>query len=445
MKQVVIIGNGISGITAARNIRKLSDFEITVISAETDYFFSRTALMYVFMGHMKFEHIKPYEDWFWKKNNINLINAYVNKIDVSEKKLYLSGAGTIEYSILILALGSVTQMFGWPGQDLKGVQGLYSYQDLVLMEENVINVKHAVITGGGLIGVEMAEMLMTRGVHVTFLVREKGYWQNLLPEEESQLVSRHLRSHGVELKLESELEKIIGDENGHVVSVKTNHGEILDCEFVGLTAGVKPNIKLLEETTVETSKGIMVDLYLETSVEDIYAIGDCAEMRMPEEGRISIEAVWYAGRMMGETIAHTVSGHKTAYKPGKWFNSAKFFDIEYQTYGNVGNVLHAGEDKFYWEDASGTRCLKLVFDKETNILKGINVFGLRMRHEVCDRWLRENRTIFYVMEHMKEADFNPEFSSKFDREILDKFNEGGFGAEVVLSKNQSVFSKFLGF
>ena len=266
MKQVVIIGNGISGITAARNIRKLSDREITVISAETDYFFSRTALMYVFMGHMKFEHIKPYEDWFWKKNNINLINAYVNKIDVSEKKLYLSGAGTIEYSILILALGSVTQMFGWPGQDLKGVQGLYSYQDLELMEENVINVKHAVITGGGLIGVEMAEMLMTRGVHVTFLVREKGYWQNLLPEEESQLVSRHLRSHGVELKLESELEKIIGDENGHVVSVKTNHGEILDCEFVGLTAGVRPNIKLLEETPVETSKGIIVAWYLETSV-----------------------------------------------------------------------------------------------------------------------------------------------------------------------------------
>ena len=69
MKHVVIIGNGIAGITAARHIRKRSDYRITVISGETEYFFSRTALMYVYMGHMEFEHTKPYEDWFWKRIN----------------------------------------------------------------------------------------------------------------------------------------------------------------------------------------------------------------------------------------------------------------------------------------------------------------------------------------------------------------------------------------
>ena len=72
MEHIVIIGNGISGVTAARHIRKLSDKKITIISAETDYFFSRTALMYVYMGHMKFEHTQPYENWFWKKNSIEL-------------------------------------------------------------------------------------------------------------------------------------------------------------------------------------------------------------------------------------------------------------------------------------------------------------------------------------------------------------------------------------
>ncbi len=71
MKNIVILGNGISGITAARHIRKLSDYKITVISAETDHFFSRTALMYIYMGHMKYEHTKPYEDWFWDKNRID--------------------------------------------------------------------------------------------------------------------------------------------------------------------------------------------------------------------------------------------------------------------------------------------------------------------------------------------------------------------------------------
>ena len=86
MSKIVIIGNGIAGITAARHIRKNSDHEIIVISSESKYFFSRTALMYVYMGHMKFEHTQPYENWFWRKNEIQLIQQRVKKL-LPDKKL----------------------------------------------------------------------------------------------------------------------------------------------------------------------------------------------------------------------------------------------------------------------------------------------------------------------------------------------------------------------
>ena len=89
MNHVVIIGNGVSGITAARHIRKLSNKKITVISSETDYFFSRTALMYVYMGHMKFEHTQPYENHFWRKNKIDLLKAYVQQVHTSNKRVEL--------------------------------------------------------------------------------------------------------------------------------------------------------------------------------------------------------------------------------------------------------------------------------------------------------------------------------------------------------------------
>ncbi len=106
MKHIVIIGNGISGITAARNIRKRSNDNITVISAETDHFFSRTALMYIFMGHLKYENAKPYEDWFWKKNRIELVKDCVEKVDSESKKLILRNRGNFKYDRTRLERGT---------------------------------------------------------------------------------------------------------------------------------------------------------------------------------------------------------------------------------------------------------------------------------------------------------------------------------------------------
>jgi len=160
--KIAIIGNGISGITAARHIRKLSSHDIVVISSETDHFYSRTALMYIYMGHMGYKETKPYEDWFWEKNRISLKRAYVEFIDVNNKSLTTKVGETIAYDKLILATGSASNFFGWPGQDLDGVQGLYNYQDLELLEKNSHNIKRAVIVGGGLIGIELAEMLHSR-------------------------------------------------------------------------------------------------------------------------------------------------------------------------------------------------------------------------------------------------------------------------------------------
>jgi NAD(P)H-nitrite reductase large subunit len=202
LENIIIIGNGISGITAARHIRKKSNANITVISSETKYFFSRTALMYIYMGHMKFEHTQPFEPWFWKKNRINLIQDYVETIDFKNKSLSLKNAQPVKYDKLILAVGSKPNKFGWPGQDLKGVQGLYSYQDLLELEENTKNgIKRAVIVGGGLIGIELAEMLLSRNYPVTFLVREESFWGNILPKEDSELIMRHMAEHHVDLKL----------------------------------------------------------------------------------------------------------------------------------------------------------------------------------------------------------------------------------------------------
>ena len=387
MAHIAIIGNGISGVTAARHIRKRSNDRITLISAETEHFFSRTALMYVFMGHMEYKHIKPYEDHFWEKNKIDLKFDYVSSINYSSKELDFQSGDKLSYDTLILAVGSKPNRFNWPGQDLPQVQGLYSYQDLESMERLAPTTKRAVIVGGGLIGVEMAEMFRTRNIEVTFLVREGKFWGGVLPTEEAALVGRHIEEHHVDLRYHTELDAILADENGNVRAVKTKSGDEIECEFVGLTAGVTPNVDFLKNSELEINRGILVDEFCKTNIPDVYAIGDCAERRNPISGRKALEQVWYTGKMMGEAVARTITGTPTEYKPGHWFNSAKFFDIEYQTYGWVRSTLDAQESQFYWEHPDGRKCIKLVFETNGRELIGVNVFGIRLRHVVLDQML----------------------------------------------------------
>lgn len=420
---IVIIGNGISGITCAKNIRKKSDCRITVISSETPHFFSRTALMYIYMGHMKFEHTKPYEDWFWEKNKIDLLMQKVTFVDSNSKTLHFSDYSELSYDILVIAAGSKPNKFGWKGQELKGVQGLYSYPDLQAMEVNTKNIKKAVVVGGGLIGIEMAEMLHSRNIAVTFLVREKNFWNIVLPEKEAKLVERHILEHGIDLRMETELKEITGDEDGKVKSVITTKGENIPCEFVGLTVGVSPNIDFLKGSGIETGRGVLANEFFETNMDCVFAIGDCVQFHEPLPGRRAVEQVWYTGRIHGETLAQTICGNRTAYNPGNWFNSAKFFDIEYQTYGTVGNKLKENEENFYWEHPEGKKCFRVVFDKKTENVIGFNSFGIRLRHEVCDQWITEQKHIDYVMEHLPTANFDPEFFEQYEKNIMAKFND----------------------
>ncbi|MCA9735326.1 NAD(P)/FAD-dependent oxidoreductase [candidate division KSB1 bacterium] len=422
MDHLVIIGNGITGITTARHVRKLSNKQITIISNESDHFYSRPALMYIFMGHMRYSDTKPYEDWFWQKNTINLVRGFVTGIDTDQSMVHLNNDEKISYDQLLIATGSKPNKFGWPGQDLPGVQGFYGLPDLELLEKNCVGAKRAVIVGGGLIGIEFAEMLLSRHIAVTMLVREESYWNNILPQRESELVSRHIREHGIDLRCKVNLKELVPGSEGRVQAVITDNGEEIPCEIVGLTPGVSPNIELAKNSKIATNRGVLVNEFLETNIRNVYAAGDCAEITESDSANNKIEQLWYTGRMQGMALAKTLCGERTPYNRGIWFNSAKFLDIEYQTYGYVSNIPRDGEDSFYWEHPDDRKCLHLVYEQKSHALLGMNVFGIRMRHRVFEAWIREKRSLEYVLENLGEADFDPEFYREFEREIVALYN-----------------------
>ena len=215
----------------------------------------------------------------------------------------------------------------------------------------------------------------------------------------------------------------------------TDKGETIECTVVGLTAGVTPNIDFLKDSGLELGKGVKVNNFLETNVADVYAIGDCAEQQEAIGDRRPVEAVWYTGRMMGEVLAQTICGNRRIYKPGHWFNSAKFLDIEYQTYGWVFSekAKKDHEHHFHWRHPKEKICVTIAFHKDTKLFLGINTFGIRMRHEILDRWLTEKRSMDYVMEYLKDANFDPEFYAQYEKAIVSQYNSQ-FGTGITPKK-----------
>lgn len=423
---LVIIGNGIAGISCALTLRRLRpEARITIISSESTHHYARTALMYVYMGHLRPADIKPYEDWFWRENQLDLVHATATALHPAEKLVTLNNGLMLSYDALLLATGSESRFHDWPGQHLAGVQGLYNLADLEAMSRHTHGIRRGVVVGGGLIGIELAEMLHSRGIEPLLLVRDAHYWASILPPQEAALVDYQLKENHIPLRYNTGLREILGDAQGRVRAVLTTAGEEITCQWVGLATGVRPNLTLARTAAaLETDQGILVDGYLKTNLPNVYAAGDCAQHRQPAASEVPIEQLWYTGRMQGETVAHTIAGQPTPYQRGMWFNSAKFFNLEYQTYGRAPAAPTDGLSSFYWRHPTQQVALRIYFETSSpQTIVGFNALGLRLRHAVCEQWIRQRTPLAKVLARLGDANFDPEFSSRHEPAIVQAFNQ----------------------
>lgn len=420
---IVIIGNGISGVSVAKSLREYSDAEITIVSSESMSFFSRPALMYVFMGKMRFKDILPFPSDYWVKNKIKKVYGAVKEIDAENQTIVLDNGNVLSYDKLVLALGSQPKSLGLGEFNLEGIQGFYSLQDVEKLQDSADKIKHASIIGGGLIGVELAEMFVSRGISFTFWVREKWFGSNFLPQEEAKIVTNHLISKNVNIKFEREIIGFKADDSNMVKSVESQSGEKVDSDLVCVCIGVEPKVDWLKSTDVQTRAGVLVNAYLQTNIPSIYAVGDCVECINPVHGRKSIETLWYTGRLMGEYLGKNIlQVNPQPYEPGIYFNSAKFFDLEYQVYGDVPTSFPDSYGTVFWKHPTKDKSIRLVFNATNDEFIGCCVLGIRFRQEVCEKWIKEKWKISEILPLLSEANFDSEFSTRYERELLDIYN-----------------------
>jgi NADPH-dependent 2,4-dienoyl-CoA reductase/sulfur reductase-like enzyme len=405
----VIVGNGVAGVTAARRLRARDESaRITMVSGESDYFFSRTALMYSFMDKMTLRDLEPYERREWKDLRIDLVRAWVTGLDAQGARLKLDTGREIAYDALLLATGSVARQPSWlPPDPPAGVVHFVTLQDLERCERAAPDCREAVVVGGGLIGVELVECLLHHRMQVSFLVKDPWYWPAALGGEEAEMIHAHLRRHGVNLLLDEQVQTIETDRGDRLAGVCLESGRKLPCQILGIAIGVEPQVGWLRNvaTPPALSRGIIVDGRFRTSLPRVYAAGDCAEVSRPGEASF-VEQIWYSAKRQGEAAALSMLGDAVDYRRPLFYNSAKFFEIEYTTVGQV-NDAPPGAQQFFWRHPRQEASIRLLTLDDRLI--GANLLGARWDHTCFERWIAERRDRSYVLAHLREAQFDVEF------------------------------------
>ncbi|MFK7987211.1 MAG: NAD(P)/FAD-dependent oxidoreductase [Sandaracinaceae bacterium] len=448
--RVVIIGNGVAGIEAALTVRNREpSWDISIVSEESDHFFSRTALMWVVSGQLSHGCIEPHDRDLYTRMNFTRVRARAVGVDAKKRQVRLAGGlDPLPYDRLLIACGSRPRPGPWAGSDLAGVGHFVTMQDLEWLETELHGgpnqfgrpprpdhhlkasvddspyqprtslrnkrggpPKAPVVIGGGLIGIEAIEVMAANKLSPRFFIREEWFWPMAINQPESTWITERMREHGVHVHLEENVEALEGDDA--LTHIRTDK-DTYDADLCVIAIGVVPNTDWLRPaspdaphvTLAERGGAILVDAGLETNLEGVFAAGDCAAVTW-YDGQKRPEQLWYTGRDQGRLAGRRLCGERAEYARGLFYNSAKLMDIEYTTAGFV-NMGVEGEQNWFHEETGSVRSTTRIVVAGGAVV-GFNLLGRRWDHTILNRWIQERRSLEYTLSHLNEARFDTEF------------------------------------
>jgi len=280
LERLVVIGNGMAGQAAIEQILKIKNdnIEIVVFGAEPFHSYNRIMLSDVLSGKRSFSQLNSKNRAWYEQNGIKLYTgSVVTKIDVDKKRVYSKNGYSSSYDKILIATGSVPFIPPINGVDKKGVFVYRTIDDVWSMAEVSRYKKKAVVIGGGLLGLEAAKALKDNGMEVTVVHLMDHLMEQQLDYDSGLILQTLLEGMGLKFRMRAFTEEILGEDS--VSGIKLESGEEIDADLVLICTGIRPNMELAEKTGILVQRGILVNDFLETSYENIYAIGECVEHR----------------------------------------------------------------------------------------------------------------------------------------------------------------------
>ncbi|WHE08482.1 FAD-dependent oxidoreductase [Thermoanaerobacterium thermosaccharolyticum] len=354
----VIIGNGIAALSAAESIRKNDkESKITMITREPYNTYFRMKLSHL-LGHeyeLEKLYVRP-ESWY-KSNNIDtMLKCSVVSLDTDKKIIHLDSSDKITYDKLIIATGSYSFIPPVKGRDKNGVYAIRSLDDVNNLNKYIKDKKRGIVVGGGLLGLEAAWSLKQAGYDINVI----EFFPRLLPkqsdEEGSKIIENIIENSGIKLILNAEVAEITGDDADGVI---LKDGRKVQADFVIFSAGIRPNVDIAKDSDIKINRGILVDDFMRTNVDDVFAAGDVAEYN----GKIY--GLWTVAMAQGRNAGLNAAGIRTKYKEVIPSSTLKITGVDVFSSGDI-----SGEKSTSYSYKDGNIYYKL-FIKDNKLVGAI--------------------------------------------------------------------------
>lgn len=337
MRRYLIVGSGAAGIAAAEAIRSLDrQADLLLISDDPHGYYSRPGLAYYLTGEIPEEMLFPFRHADYQKLRVRRILARAVRIEPQRHLLTLENGTTVDYDRLLIATGASAVIPNVPGIELEGVVKLDSLEDARHILKLSRKARSAVVIGGGITALELVEGLVSRRVKTHYFLRGDRYWSNVLDEIESRIVEHRLKEEGVQIHYHTETAEILG-KRGKVAGVQTKDGRQIPCNLVAVAIGIRARIELAERSDIQVERGVIVDEFMQTDQEDIFAAGDVAQVYDPATGNYVLDSLWGPAREQGKVAGLNMAGKHIAYTKEIAFNVTRLANLTTTIIGLVGN------------------------------------------------------------------------------------------------------------
>ncbi len=369
-ERLVVIGNGMAGVRTLEELLKLEGAEryaITIIGDEPYGNYNRILLSPVLAGENTIDDIILNTPEWYAENGIELIAGVAAVgIDRAAREVELADGRRVPYDRLVIATGSRPFILPVPGNDLEGVIGFRDIADVETMIEAAKRYRHAVVIGGGLLGLEAANGLMKNGMDVTVVHLMDTLMERQLDRTAGEMLRKSLEERGMKFVMPAETTELVDDGNGRVKALRTKDGQEIPADLVVMAAGIKPNITLAREAGIHCERGIIVNDYMMTYDPRIYAVGECVQHRGATYGLVAplYEQARVLANHLGGRGWMTYEGSVTSTK-------LKVTGIDLFSAGDF--LGRPGSDEIVMHDPAGGTYKKLVLDG--NRLTGAVLYG----------------------------------------------------------------------